>query len=834
MQMKKYVFACFVLLLVSVRAVAVFDEENLARTLAGLRSELEQELGKRSIFEETIDEREKSQHRDLLAIQEKCNKLSLVLYSQNQDYTFDLTYALHEATTEYKEFNKNRLPYDRILSDLDFEIERYLRLKESIGELPQEQTFQSDRDSCISYIESILKFYSDSRSRIVADSVHYENVGSRLKESYDYAQSRYKILQEKIFTDRQTPYVALLKKLSAHWKYAIEDARIKYGQKIALDGRKVESGWQGVFHFLALMLVFLALATILSRLGITLLGRYGKLSGEVLSGFDKNLLTLLCGTVIFVITNGIGYVVTGNNFYKLATGQMVVLSWLLAAIEASVMARNKHKGAMEGLYLFLPTIVLGIVIIICRIIFIPNSLMNLMFPPALSAVFIWQAVICIKHGSNASDADKYMSWASLLVLLVVTVMSWIGSMLLGMQVLIWWLFQVAAIETVMVVKLLFERYEHSLVAKKNDDKSPVVVLENSDEEVKGRYIRITWLADFLLIAVVPIISILSVPISLYYALNVFDLNDIYQMIISTAFFDFVDADGNEIFKLSGWMIILAASLFFFFRYLDYLSRSMYRDIRFRSIAKRSGKPFVNANEVNLSLADKVISVLVWSIYVIFVLQLLKIPTGAMSVVAAGLAAGLGLAMKDVLNNFICGIQLMSGRLRVGDWVECDGVRGKVTAISNQSTQIETSNGAVMSFLNTALFNYNFKNLTRNNDYELVKITVGVAYGTDLEKVRELILEVLKTLQTKDAFNREVVDTKSGVSVVLSEFADNAVNITVKQQVLVTERFTYEAKARELIYNTFNNNNISIPFPQRDIHIISDNKNSTFKGPSGKV
>ena len=195
--------------------------------------------------------------------------------------------------------------------------------------------------------------------------------------------------------------------------------------------------------------------------------------------------------------------------------------------------------------------------------------------------------------------------------------------------------------------------------------------------------------------------------------------------------------------------------------------------------------------------------------------------GAISIIAAGLATGLGLAMKDILNNFIYGIQLMSGRLRVGDWVECDGVRGKCTAISYQSTQIETLDGAVMSFLNTSLFNKNFKNLTRNNSYEFVKIGVGVGYGVDVEKVRTMLLEALKVLQTKDSYGRDIVDTKKGLSVALDEFGDSSVDLAVKQFVLVAERSAYIAKAKEIIYNTLNENNIAIPFPQRDIHVINN-------------
>ena len=84
-------------------------------------------------------------------------------------------------------------------------------------------------------------------------------------------------------------------------------------------------------------------------------------------------------------------------------------------------------------------------------------MMNLLFSPMLLAVLIWQFVICRNSKGNESYADKAMAWISVVVLLVATVMSWTGYLLLGVQVLIWWLFQVAAIETVMVLHLLLKK-----------------------------------------------------------------------------------------------------------------------------------------------------------------------------------------------------------------------------------------------------------------------------------------------------------------------------------------------------------------------------------------
>ena len=166
---------------------------------------------------------------------------------------------------------------------------------------------------------------------------------------------------------------------------------------------------------------------------------------------------------------------------------------------------------------------------------------------------------------------------------------------------------------------------------------------------------------------------------------------------------------------------------------------------------------------------------------------------------------------------------MSGRLRVGDWIECDGVRGKVTSITYQSTQIETEDGTEMSFLNAALFGKNFNNLTKNNSYEFTKIYVGVSYGTDIQKVREVLERAMEVMKTKDHYGRDVVDPQYGIYVRVGNFGDSSVDIVVKQYVLVPERIGYVDRAKEVIYNALNENGITIPFPQCDVHLIHDDE-----------
>jgi small-conductance mechanosensitive channel len=283
----------------------------------------------------------------------------------------------------------------------------------------------------------------------------------------------------------------------------------------------------------------------------------------------------------------------------------------------------------------------------------------------------------------------------------------------------------------------------------------------------------------------------------------------------------VNDSGADSFRLSFHGIFVLISLFFVFRYINRALHAIWQQCRYALFLKKNNRKTIRNNEINLSLGNSIISVLVWFTYIVVVVLTLHIPTSSLSIVAGGLFAGIGFALKDILNNFIYGIQLMSGRLRVGDWIVCDGIRGKVTDIGYQSTLIETIDGAEMSFLNATLFAKNFSNLTRNHGYEFVKITVGVAYGTDIQRVRDLLGETLKTLQDKDTFGRDIVDPKRGITISLDDMDDSAVTVAVKQQVLVAERVAYIDRAKELIYNTLNENGISIPFPQCDVHLIKD-------------
>ena len=181
------------------------------------------------------------------------------------------------------------------------------------------------------------------------------------------------------------------------------------------------------------------------------------------------------------------------------------------------------------------------------------------------------------------------------------------------------------------------------------------------------------------------------------------------------------------------------------------------------------------------------------------------------VISGGLSTGVGFAMKDILENIYYGISLMAGRIKVGDYIICDGTRGRVSSINYTSTLIEAIDGSVIAFTNSQLFTKNYKNMTKNHGYELDILDVGVAYGTDIDRCKNLLIDAINKLH--------ITDPKKPPRIVLKEFGDSSINLKLLVWVPVLTQYIDDGRILECVYKTLAENNIEIPFPQRDLHII---------------
>lgn len=844
--MKKILLLIAISVLTVFQAHAVLKEKDLAQTLGVLRAELEQSYNEQQALMAMYEKRYVEVHTNLVRMMQNSNQIALMLYSQNADFTFDMAYACQAATEQYHKLKQQSMPYNKMKERLTSEIERYDALIQTLLKLPPrllpngeiakapdsikamlpkvvfdtahkslymlDEQGMADREACLEFANAIRDNYVKMLENIERDQEHYERVAKRVNALNKYALAKYEHIQKNIFVNGGNNYFQTLKRFKRYIAVAKKDVDDKYKPF------KQESEWRGpvIFGISIFMLFYIVVASLLSYVIMRwLLPRKWRLFFA--DNKKRPFIMLACGVAIFAISISIARIFVTQNFVLMAIKQMIYFAWLVEVILISLLIRLKDNQIRAGVRSYTPFICMAFIVVIFRTILIPNNLVNLIYPPILLVFTAWQFFVMKRKIAKLPDSDIIYTVVSLIAMVISCVAAWVGYVLLAVQVMVWWTIQLAAIQTITCFYDLFKLYEsHRLPRKiaqeRGDNITNKEELHKQYKKLKpkmekGEYIGQTWFYDFLFKALLPILAILSVPFSIYWAANIFEMSSLCRKA-----FVFVFLNKPGIIQLSLFKLCLVLELYFLFRYLNYACRAFYIMLK-----KRKKKNDVQS-QGNVTLANNVISILVWGFYVISVMMILEVSGKGISIVMAGLATGLGFAMKDLLENFVYGVILMTGRLRVGDYIECDNVQGKVESINYQSTQIVTLDGCVIAFQNATLFSKNFKNLTRNHGYVLVKIPVGVAYGTNVEKVRNMLIESLQPLAVKNAAGKSIVDTKQGFSVLFDNFGDSSVDLFVVCWVLVEEKASLVARVKEVIYNTLNANNIEIPFPQRDIYV----------------
>lgn len=858
--------------------MAVFTGMGLDSTLSNLRRELFHDYLQIDHTRESMESRYALQHQKMVDIVKKCNDLSLMLYSQKQEYTFDISYALEKVSQEYNDFNKNRTPYDRIVATLDVEINRYARLIESLRRLPPElrevevvpdslayhndsldvhllenesllqqelqeqieavlasneafilsQAGQTDRDSCLLYASELLKLYAQTREQVMADSTHYREARLRMEESYEYAREYYGILENKVFAEGQTPWFVILENPHEYWDVTREALGEKYGLSFAQQLMMEDPGESSlkkavsndtrisslakIYWLLVYVISFFAL-WVLSALLLLPVYRFVKPVKERLDREQKPYIALLLACVLFII---LGSETVEDDIASKGMSIVRTVIWLLMAINTALLIRLEPGKLKNSTFIYLPTIFTALFVISMRVLFVPNAFLNFIFPPLLLVLTMWQLIANLRRSKMTDKTDTVIGWVSFFVTAAALVISWIGYIFLGLIILAWWYFQLAMILAIASVWSLSLQYKKNYLDKRisaHKKKITYVTGAAKDQLMFGA----TWFYNLIREVLLPVLVLYSIPLCIHLALNIFEFNDLYRTIFEDPFV----RQGK--FQVSVYDVLFLTALFLVFRYANKAIHTIWQIFKYRRFLSKYNRKTVRNNEINLALGNSIISVLIWFVYVDLFIVTLNIPTGSLGLIAGGLSAGIGLALKDIINNFIYGIQLMGGRLRVGDWIECDGIRGKVVDISYQTTMVETLSGTQVAFLNSSLFGKNFTNLTRNNAYELTIVKVGVAYGTNFQVVRDALENGLEVLRRKDAYGRDIVEPTYGIYIRFDDFGDSSVNVAVRQYVLVPEQIEYVYQCKELIYKILKENGITIPFPQRDVHLIADDK-----------
>lgn len=814
MTMKKYICVVLLVLATVLPAGAVLKESNMAQTLGVLCEELSETHKEQKARAERFEQRNKQFQRSIGRDLELCNNIELMLYSQKEQNIFDLAYACGQATELYKRVSRTR-SFKQFEQQQDEQIAQYEHLVQALNNIPDYQIKTPEmgvcRDSCIylaKFIESDIR-----RARETMKDNHEKRqwVAQKAKKLNDYALSMYERIRQSVFVNGGQSYFQILKRLEYNWKSSREDVVEKY-----TSSRKTHSEWRGpLIGFLFIfMAVYIIGALLLSWLIIKLIPRRFLTRESYKKFLPKRSCIIICGAAaVFAIATFIISNVTDQNFMIMATKLLSEYAWLIAVIMLSIIIRISGNAVKSGIKLYVPVLVVGFLVFFFRIVFLPSTVVNLVFPPVLLAFTIWQLIVNRRHNSEVPRSDVFYSWISLIVMAVSCVMAWMGYTLMSVQVLIWWIMQLTLIQTITVIYDLLHSYEKKHISEDAD-------------------VRRTWFYDAVYKMVVPIAATLSVGLSIYWAARVFDLTQWCEHIFR---YKFVDQPGIVVLSLD--RILACVAFGFVFNYIIYLFIQGYQLWKQNRAKSRAISLYEQENDVEnieeidietviqddpeakakvkaaskaVTLSMNIIKYLGWGIYIYIVLVTLHVNRTGITFILTGLSTGIGFAMKDTLENLFYGLSLMNGRVKIGDVIECDGVRGKVKNINYQSTLVETTDGSVIAFLNSQLFTKNFKNMTRNHGYEMAKITVGVAYGSKVDQVRQMIIDRISQL--------DCYDPSKGIQVLFQNFGESSVDLLVVVWVRVASQTTDIARIKENIYGVLNDNGIEIPFPQTDLHI----------------
>ncbi len=273
--------------------------------------------------------------------------------------------------------------------------------------------------------------------------------------------------------------------------------------------------------------------------------------------------------------------------------------------------------------------------------------------------------------------------------------------------------------------------------------------------------------------------------------------------------------GDKKISLNGFIV---AVLIF------YLSFRLSKGFEKTAKARLEKLPFLDTTRTNTISMLIRYSIIVIGVFAAF--AIVNIDFTSVKVLIGALGVGIGFGLREIVNNLISGFILLSDKTIVhNDLIEVNGLLGRVETVGIRTTIIRTFNNVEVIVPNTNLVNNELINYTHSDPIIRIDIPVGVSYSSDPFKVKEALIENLSQL--------EGILKKPEVIIYFTDFGESSLDFQISVWTdNALKKKEIESEVRYAIWKTFKENNIEIPFPQRDIHIKEDKKQSDT--PTGSL
>lgn len=198
-----------------------------------------------------------------------------------------------------------------------------------------------------------------------------------------------------------------------------------------------------------------------------------------------------------------------------------------------------------------------------------------------------------------------------------------------------------------------------------------------------------------------------------------------------------------------------------------------------------------------------------------------IPLDRITIIIGALSVGIGFGLQTLINNLVSGVIISFERpVNVGDIIEIGGKSGTMKSIGFRSSILRTWDGAEIIIPNGDLLNEHLVNWTLNDFTRRIELRISVAYGADLDRIRQLMLEIVS--------NDDRIAKSPAAAALAKNFGESAIELELLFWAKnVAEWSTIKSDTIVAINKIFSRNNITIPFPQQDVHVhMTDQKDNT--------
>lgn len=731
----------------------VLSEYNLDQTLISLSADMEvlQQNIRKDIMR--FENRQTEFRSEIKYLDEMCEETAVMLYSQDERYLYGTLQATQGMKDVIGRIRSQKDKLTRLETELLIITNRYGELSDFLKKLRERTTTPKSREALhksVIIADSLKQSVDNCLRSVAADKTRYLNLVHKADKLEIYNNSVIKQTQIIMFGKDSESIIEMLNHISTRWNEFMDDLEWRFlsGQSEMEDWNSKEDRMYDYMDIKFYISIVLALCFYL-LMRITCLCPSWIAGKRIYWTICFCLMANIIGLIIILQIIGVAPML---RIILMLDAELYLLA-LLIFISSTV--RYKRDNIRRSLVAYLPVFALTYILVGYRQDMVPISTVTFTAPFFFILAFIGQIVIMVRTLKKLKLNDRRMTWANLNAIAVCCLFVCFGYTILGSLLFLFW--------TGLVTEILFFELVKIFIDKKQLIKNSVVSLT----------VRL-------------LLYPLSIPVIVFAAIlwvaHIYNFTSWFIDLMNTPFVNMPDKVGvislARILYISGLGVIVNYGLT--------LTKSFLR----RNAANRHGQ---------MAVWIYIGNIITWLCYAIGVILILDINKAGLIAAVGGVSVGVGFALKDTFESFFSGISLMTGRLRPGDILEYDGVRGKVLDIGTMSTRMETEDGPIMTIPNRQLYAKNFKNMSRNHRVELRHIMFDISVENDPKSVREIILDSFHGIDGVDE-NREHV-------FIMRDFGSGIIRVELKVWIDSEKYLVTEPAVREAIFEAFRDHNI---------------------------